>query len=130
MFSKASGSGAESEASFTSHTSSSEKIRTAPKPLSSSFTKFEVLEKQRLEQERERIRERRRMLLEEEKRLFDKMRDVPQQTEDESGQAASDDRNTSSSQESNMVQNLTAKYSCWFSAVFLSLFICVLYHLW
>ncbi|CAK8673865.1 unnamed protein product [Clavelina lepadiformis] len=60
-----------SGSSMASQTSSMEKIHTTPSRLSSSFTKFDVLEKQRIEEETTRIRERRKSLLEEEQRLFD-----------------------------------------------------------
>lgn len=60
-----------SESSFASGSSCNESFSSKPKRLSSSFTQFDLLEKQRLEEEREELRQRKKKLLEEEKRLFE-----------------------------------------------------------
>jgi len=48
-----------------------ENQKSRPKRLSSNFTKFDILEQERVEKERKRIREWRKALLEEERKLFE-----------------------------------------------------------
>ena len=54
-----------------SESGSSEELGSKPSRLSSSFTKFDILERERMENERRRIREKRKSLLEEETKLFE-----------------------------------------------------------
>ena len=69
------------EGSSSSLTGSTEALQKNPKRLSSSFTKFDVLERERVEAERKRIRERRKTLLEEETKLFEQSKLLLEQVE-------------------------------------------------
>ena len=70
--------------SSSSENGSGEKMNFMPKRLSASFTKFDIFERERLEEERKRIREKRKLLLEEEKKLFEEAKlQEEKQNEDE-----------------------------------------------
>ncbi|XP_078488835.1 uncharacterized protein LOC100185110 [Ciona intestinalis] len=72
-----------SSSSLQSQSSSPEVIRKKPNRLASSFTKFDVLEAQRFEEERKRIQEKRNALLEEEKKMFEKTKAMMQECSEE-----------------------------------------------
>ena len=63
-----------SNESFSFQTETITKHHRKPNRLLPSFTRFDVLEKKRIEEERAKIREKRKALLEEERKLFEKAR--------------------------------------------------------
>uniref|UniRef100_F6RYL0 Ig-like domain-containing protein n=1 Tax=Ciona intestinalis TaxID=7719 RepID=F6RYL0_CIOIN len=73
-----------SSSSLQSQSSSPEVSRKKPNRLASSFTKFDVLEAQRFEEERKRIQEKRNALLEEERKMFEKTKAMMKECSDES----------------------------------------------